>query len=149
MKLLLLLVALIPLVLELSSAAPVTSLDPYGRVSRNSRMSRNNYGQELQDEDEEEADDEDEDEDDDELYDGIYPPDFNKLFPSPDATSSSRPEGGSGGPQGISSFHPSTPSGDLSIDFILIFIQVMGTTQLGHNRVDLATAQLPSKVQPH
>jgi len=78
MKLIFLLVALIPILMELASATPTTVLVDdygYGRVFRDARMSNDA---------DDESDDEDDDEDDDEQDDDIYPPDFSKLFPNPD-----------------------------------------------------------------
>lgn len=87
MKLLFVLLLLVPILLELTAAAPTTTIDQYGRVYRNSRMSKGQY-QDLDDEDEqddeEDADDEDADDDADDDNSGIYPPDFAKLFPNPD-----------------------------------------------------------------
>jgi len=97
MKLCLILVALVPLLFELTMAAPSTSLDPYGRVNRNSRMSRNNYGQEDEDDDQDDEDEENDDEQDDD----VYPPDFSKLFPNPDG----RPVGPESGPSSNSYGH--------------------------------------------
>ena len=87
MKLIFVLLLLVPILLELTAAAPSTTIDEYGRVYRNSRMSKGPY-QQLDDDDEQddEEDDDDEDADDDADDDnsGIYPPDFAKLFPNPD-----------------------------------------------------------------
>jgi len=104
---LLALILLVPILLELCSAVPVTTIDEYGRVYRTSRMGKNRY-QQLDDDNEEDADDEDnddeEDADDEGGSDGIYPPDFAKLFPNPDG----RPVG----PDSYDSYmdhHPANP----------------------------------------
>jgi len=116
MKLTLVLFVLIGLMVELSVGAPPSarlsssSLDPYGRVERNSRMSKNNYPTQEDEEQDDEDEDEDNDEENDEQDDDVYPPDFAKLFPNPDGRPVG-PQSGGGGPSRNSygSNHPLSP----------------------------------------
>jgi hypothetical protein len=105
MKLLFVLLALVPILLELAAAAPVTSVDYYGRVHRNSRMSGKPRVVYQDDADDDEEDD-DEDADDDADDDSIYPPDFEKLFPNPDG----KPVGPSGKSESFSPWSPNNES---------------------------------------